>query len=206
MLDFEKKENKIKIGSGLLILISWIILIGWRMKNPDINLRNAIIVAGIVTLIGLVGIFGQKLFKRSYKEDEVPSSLTRDEIVKKIREEIPKIKWNNIANERGIECIDKLTLEKQDIYAYRIKMNGAGYDEFIVIINANYPEQDFIFLDKDESEHYIRKRMKSASKGNLEEPDVEESEEGVDSFGKPIRRTKKITHKKEKKEDKPDVE
>ncbi|MBU0894034.1 MAG: hypothetical protein KKB88_01175 [Nanoarchaeota archaeon] len=206
--DYRKKENLIKIGAILLFVISLLILIGWRYANPDLSLRNPLIVMIIMTILSLIAFFSQKLFKKEKTEDDIPEPMSKEEIIKKLRKDLPEERWNNLANERGIECIDKLTLEKQDIYAYKIKMNGAsqGNEEFIAIINANYPEQDIIQLKKDESEHYIRKRMKSASKGNVEEPDIEESEEGVDNFGKPIRKTKKITHKKEKKEEKPDVE
>ena len=208
-----KKENLIKIGAGLLIIISWAVLIGWKIKSPDVNLRNPLIVAGIITALSIVAFFSQKLFKRGFKSDEdVPEPLSQEEIENKIRKEFEDKFWSHIKINGGFNCIKTRTINKNLICAYMIEsiyeinFRGKKENNLIAIINANYQKIPITFKEPNLSEHLLEKEMNNKSFNPKEEPDVEESEEGVDSFGKPVRKTRKTTHKEKKKEEKPDIE
>jgi len=213
MFDFKKKENLIKIGAGLLIIISWAVLIGWKIKNPDINLRNPLIIAGIITVLSIVAFFSQKLFKRGFKsEEDVPEPLSQEEVERKIRKEFEDKFWSHIKINGGFNCIKTKTINKNMIYAYliesiyEINFRGKKENSLIAIINANYQKLPITFKEPKLSEHLLEKEMNNKSFNPKEEPDEEESEESIDSFGKPVRRTKKRTHTKEKKEEKADIE
>jgi len=199
------KRAIVKIISVAVLVILWINIGVMKYSNPDMSLKYPLIISIILSILGAVAFFGsfKSKKKEEEKEEEVPKAITEEERTKIIFK-LEEKKWNNILRNGGITLIDKATYNKQDIYAYRVKMN-LDDEEFIVILNANYPEQGLIELNKKEmdSEHYRRKRMQSASKGDFKEPDTEERTEtdlktGVKTkYKKTTQQRKKENKKKE---------
>ena len=140
MFDFKKKENLIKIGAGLLIVISWAVLIGWKIKNPDINLRNPLIIAGIITVLSIVAFFSQKLFKRGFKsEEDVPEPLSQEEVERKIRKEFEDKFWSHIKINDNIKKSNKKFTEVSS--SARDNTRKKGDDAYDELLEEAYHEQ-----------------------------------------------------------------
>jgi len=205
-MEQKNKEWWLKFSSIGLIVVSWLVFIGLKISNPDLKIGLPLTITIILSAIGIILFFGKKVLKIfEKKEDSLPKPMTEDEMMKIIKEEAIK-RMANINVEKPYEWIRSKIVNKNLIYAYKI---NTDYEPFIIIINANYrdmkPSVLPITIDGKEIEKddfYIDKEMSYKSQNPFEEPDREISEEGIDSFGKPIRKIERIIHKeKEKKEE-----
>lgn len=209
--DYRKKENLIKIGAILLFVISLLILIGWRYANPDLSLRNPLIVMIIMTILSLIAFFSQKLFKKEKTEDDIPEPMSKEEIEEEIKNEVERKFWNHIKINNGFNCIKTRPVNKNLICAYKINLiyeeifEEEKTNSLICVINANYKNIPISFHKHDISNSMLEKEMNLKSFNPREEPDEEERTETDLSSGTQVKYKKK-THKKEKKEEKPDVE
>lgn len=196
----------IKSFSVFLIAMSWIVFFVMKNNNPDLSLTFPIIIAIFVSLMGAFFFFKNMNTKKNPKEKqtEIPSPIgkeEREEMLKKVAHE--KFR-NNVKIDGGIINIKDKTINKNHIYAYRVRLN-LDDEEFIGIINANFPSRDVTILDKDTSDYNIEKEMNSKSENPFQEPDVKQVERRLDEFNRPVEKVVETKHKEKKDEEKEDL-
>lgn len=208
------KEWWLKFGSIAVIIILWVIFFWWKGKNPESDTGIFIAILSILSLIGLALAFKDKL-KNIFpgKKDDIPEPLSKEKIYEIIEEKANE-KMNNIKIGNPYEWSRGKNIHKNVIYAFKVNCN-LDNEQFIIVINATYYPKMLptiypttrkdasgkdVLIEKDD--YYVDKWMNDASLDPFEEPDRETLVEEIDSFGKPVRRTERITHqKKEKKEE-----
>lgn len=210
----EAKEWILKYVSIGTIVIIWIIFFWWRHGHPESDLGVPIGIGTILTVVSLLFAFGGKIKNLLPKKlDSMPKSLTEEKITEIIEIEAEK-KWNNIKIDNPYEWKKTKTVNQNIIVARKVNLN-LDDDQFIIILNATYPniepsvypamrkdgKGNMISVDKDD--YYIDKIMNDKSINPHSEPDVIRTKEGLDPFKNPVRETEQIIHKEKEKEEKP---
>lgn len=204
----EEKPNRrwwINFIAGGIVVASWIILFVWKRSNPDLSLKGPLIIVGIVSVIGIITIFGKSIYQRVGKEEEIPRTISETELWDIVKKEVEGM-WNHIRiNDIGW----KRSKEIKGNLIYLFKVNLLYYEDYghygdhssvLFIINANYPESGVTILPPTVSEMHIEKSMNYKSKTPFEEPDTKETETRFDEFQRPIQKVKETRHKKKEKE------
>ena len=197
----KSKEYWFKVIGVSLVIICGLVLISLKTSDPERSMKNPLIIGGIIIVIGIISFFGnslQKKFKDLKKDDdERPKIIDKEQIMEILEEQAHK-RWNNIKLVNGVEVIATRTINKNQIYAYKVNM-VLDDESMIVVLNATYPEIEPTILSIKCHPATIKKEMNNKSINPDSEPETEESEETIDAFGKPVRKTKKITPKKKEK-------
>ena len=200
-------ENKwIKIIASILTVISWSAYFGLKTANPDSDQSFLLILSFLLIIVTLVVFLGKNFLDKFKEKEKEPEPISEEEIMKIIKKEVTKRK-NNLCIENPFEWQKTKNVNKNVIYARKVNME-LDSEQFIIVLNATYPKLSPTFpplemngkpVDKDN--YLIDKYMNEISLNPLDEPDREFSEEIIDPFGKPIRRTERITHKENQKEE-----
>ena len=199
----DKKLYWAKIILIGIIIIGWIILISLRFAT-DISLKIPFIISIVLSIILLVFLFWKnikKLFKKSEENKDMPKPVDKERL-NEIMEKTVNEMMDNISKNPPPQNVRTSTISKNLIYCFKVHL--CLENKFIyIIINATYPDIVPIVLEEKDKEN-IDHHMNKISSNPKEEPDVIESEERVDAFGKPVRRVKETKHhrKEEKEEDK----
>lgn len=173
----EKKEkkfwNRSRISFALIIPLVIIILIILKTKNPQFPLSTIFIIGGATAIISGAGIFYEQISKKlreiSKKENEkeIPDPLTEQELKERVRNYIQSEYFENHIEEWGrpktidvggntIKVFDEMELFYDD-------------DDYIFIINANFPER-ITFLHKNSERNQVRRAINEISTKPQEEP------------------------------------
>lgn len=205
MADEKRATFWVKLVSVFLVVLTGALIIFWKSSNPELSLKAPIIIGIVVLAAGIFAYTRNESFwkrKAEPKEEQVPDEVSEEERHEMLRKVARETFRNNVRVDGGIKCINDKTVNKNHIYAYKVKMN-LDDEWFVGIINANYPGRGVTTIEdkKAESEYVINNRMVAKAENPFEEPDVVESEETVDAFGKPVRKTKELTHKEKKKKE-----
>jgi len=202
------EEKWIKVIASILTVISWSAYFGLKTAKPNSDQTFLLILSLLLVIVTLIVFLGKNFLNKFTETDKEPEPINENRIIEIIKEEVTKRK-NNLTIENPFEWQKTKNVNKNVIYARKVNME-LDSEQFIIVLNATYPKLSPTFpplnlngkpIDKDN--YLIDKYMNEISLNPLDEPDREFSEEIIDPFGKPIRRTERITHKeKEKEEDK----
>lgn len=205
----DKKEYWFRLIGVSIVIIAIAIYIGWKQMNPDIDTKNALIITGVISLLGVVTVFGSnisKMFETS--EDKIPKAMTEEQMKWKIQKEVERLR-NMVRKDNAIVYKYSRTINKNEIYFYHINVVRdvdfgdiyGRHRSLVFIINANYPEMEITILPPTVSDEFIQRCMNYKSKSPDDEPDIVETETSVDEFNRPVQKTRQIQHKaKETKE------
>lgn len=188
------KEWWIKFIAISILVVFWIVII-WLNSAKDIDLKYFWIIGGIISIGALIYLFGKDLAKLKKKQVGMPKAISKEDCYKLIEKEIED-RWNN---KEKITCIHDKAVNKNIIYAFKVKMN-LDDEGFIIIINSNYSDRIPTILPHDALPEEIWKAINDKSMNPFEEPDRTKIRRSVDPFGKPIEEIEEIKHKEVEKE------
>lgn len=202
------KEFWIRLIAGIVAGLSWVGLIAWKFIDKEVNLKYPVIVAIIISVFSIIAFFGNTLYSKfkQIREEEIPEPINSEKLKEVIEKEVEKM-WNMLKIENPIIWVRSKTINKNIIYAvklnlvYEIPIDKEKYEECIMVINANFSDEQPTIIKPNSSEKYIDKIMNDKSKSPLDEPEVEERTETDLEGGKEIKYKKTTPKKKtEKKE------
>lgn len=211
IIQIEKKDpnSTLRFWTTILGIIAVIVLIGLKLADM-ISLKYLIIIGVSLGIVWLFAMFGKTLTDKFTEKPEVTGRevLTKEKIEELMHETVGERLWDHIKKPNGIKHFVTRT-EGNDTICYALvellNQSALGKEnEYIVIINAS--NQDIIptLMPKSECpEEVLERLINKKSQKPKDEPYMEYSKEGVDSFGKPTRETKRIIpkEKEEKKEE-----
>lgn len=204
----DEREFKFRLIAGSLFLLSWLVLIGMKLSS-DVSLRIPLIFSIILTIVFTISIFGKRIYNLTEKlreKEENQDPLTEAEIDRIEKNEVKKM-WNYVEKgtptKRKIHNINNSVIYEHHLKLYReIDFGKERIDEIVIITNATFRKLQPVVLPSSCVTAELRDAINRISR-NPDNPDIEETEMSTDAFGKPIQRTKIISHnkKEEKKED-----
>lgn len=218
----EKNEDNriknIKFFSTLTVGLSLLILIVVKVVNKHHDLRVYLIIGGLLILFWAIFFFGGQIMNRindsekKLKEfEKLPPITPADDCRKMIEDEFLKDAHRNHIK-KWVDKVEPYSINGNMIYCFEVELlyGKTIYERTrFVLINAHYPKQGIsILLSEQDSSKTKTRIANQLSTKPFDEPDVEKSEESTDAFGRPIRKTEKITRQKKevKKEEKKDIE
>jgi hypothetical protein len=203
------KNKWAKTAIVSLIFLSWTGVIILKYTS-EISLKVPLFISSIISLVSLIILFKNKINFNLNKDEKLISKLTENKIEEKIIKEAHEKRWNNLRPQNPFPKKISDTINNNLIYAYWVKLN-LDNGSFIAIINASHPElEPSIYPEYEEdgtpiSEEKVWKLMNKKSINPNKEANREISEETIDQFGKPIRRTERIINPENKEEESEDV-
>lgn len=203
-MNFEKDNFRgIKIISGIVGIFLILVMIFYENSKEEPNFLKLGIIGGFIIIFWLVLYFGINFFK-DYKSkvreledkaEKLPDAISIVDLKKSIKEKIESEEYRNHIKKWG-EILSR-DVNGNLIYHIPIKflhndsMLGEGC---IYIVNAHFPDTRFAIRPFSENVNKINSIMNSISTKPKEDPQIEISEETVDAFGNPIRKTQKINN------------
>jgi len=214
------KKNKkwIKVGAISFAVLSLIILVFYKLANPEFPLSSIIITGIIIIVFGALLFFGRELYEKFRYKDEKKKEKEDNELPKAKSPEflfsIVKKQLEKSIQEGGFEENIHLCKVKQR----RIKFIGGNqiihfqiipfYKQFITIdfvFNAHF--EDLMIFNKNLSDKQILSRMNDLSINPQSSPTVEEFSSVDPLTGRAVtRRTTSPSDKGKTKKKKEEVE
>lgn len=202
----EKKDpfTSLKWGLILLAVLSWFVLIGLKFSS-NISLKIPLTISVFLTILGLFGWFWKSIAQKMKSKEEkitAPRNLSKEEVMEILHKTVRDRLWDHIAVPNGILKCETRNKGNNLIYVFEVEL--LHKEPHVIIINATCPEEEptYVRLAKIKNPT-LEKLINEKSTNPKDDPDMEISEETMDSFGKPIRKTQRIIHakKEEKGED-----
>ncbi len=209
-----KKQNILRVIAGIIVGIAIILIIIYKINNPEFPLSTLIIVILVICIVGagifFINIIYKKLSKKvseTIDEDGVPKASSIDEIEKELEKFMNK-RMNHIKIPDGITPMYSQSIGKNTIYCFKVKFlyeDSEFGEEAYILVNSNYlHEKSPIMASTKSGTKVLTSLANGLSNLPMQEPDIEESIEENPLLGTK-RSTKKTTYK-EKKQKKPKKE
>lgn len=189
----------IRIGAIILVIITWLILIGLNISS-DVSLKYPLIISVIISILGLIGYFAETISKNIKKKEEknINKEPITEEEAKQIVQKTVEEMWDYVKIPNGFKSTESQTIANDLIYSFEVDLLY-GKPQYI-IINANEPEIIPTVIPVKKTKIQDKDKLINRKSRKPQNEDVEISEEGVDRFGRPTRKVQRRIQREKKEE------
>lgn len=207
MVKIDKKWMA-KYLAWIILVVSWIVIFGIKVANPEISLKTPIIVTAIISVIIIASVV-LKNVNLGGDEKQI-AKLTQDEIKKLIKKEIHDNRWNNLNLTKPWEWVKTKTINNDLIYSVMVNCN-LDDEQVLIFINASEPMIAPTVIDSKDANlkeitmysSIVEREMNNKARSPQGEPNITRVFTRKDEFGRPEEQREEISYseKKEEKEE-----
>jgi hypothetical protein len=171
-------------------------LIFYKIQNPEFSLKAILLIGSFLIIVASILFFGFDIYKKysevkEDKSDELPKSLSKEELKVKIKELVESQEYQNHIKSWGE--VKSYTVNKNLIYSFDIEplYIDNNRERLTIVINSHFPENHPAVLFNANSKD-VYKAVNSAST-NPEPPSMIEKTEMFNPMTQVAMRTERRT-------------